>query len=165
MAGSPVKRARRAGLPIAVGHDGADLPALARPIIRSADLPAGWPDWSDAQRVRHLFGLALERVHDYLTLGPPDQLDAHQLASQREAMRLMIVTTREIAMSARREEERARVIEQIAAAVANTPARDAVVVAATRLDGLEPAAAIDDAMQHDSPGNVAEQRNNGGRKY
>lgn len=144
MPGSPLKRAKREQQSLAaVGHDGQPL----KPLTPCRALPAEWLRWSDSDKIRHLFGMSLERAHDYLSLTPVETLDPHLQASQREAMRLLIVTTREIALTSQRAEERQRIVQQIAAAVSDTGAR-AVIAPSAAAPAAPRQHAADDGVEH-----------------
>jgi hypothetical protein len=154
MAGSPLKRAKREQQQLAaIGHDGQQL----QPLKMCRALPAEWMRWTDAQKIRHLFGMSLERAHDYLALGPVETLDPHLQASQREAMRLIVVTCRDTATTAQREETRRMLIEQIAKAATDTGARARAVDIAPDPTPDHP------ASQQNGAESPASQRSNGAR--
>ena len=61
MAGSPLKRQRKAGIRADDGR------VIAFPYMpRVADLPPGWRYWSPAQKIEHLLGMSLDRAADIL---------------------------------------------------------------------------------------------------
>jgi hypothetical protein len=110
MAGSPLKRQRKAG----VRHE--DGGVIAFPFLRrvaGADKPPGWDRWSLAEKVEHLLGMSLDRIHDYLGW-PPAALDPHRLAAQVQAVRVVMVVAAKVGPEARRERDRQRVLEELA---------------------------------------------------
>jgi hypothetical protein len=62
MAGSPLKRQRKAGIR---ADDGS---VIAFPYMpRVADLPRGWRHWSPAQKIEHLLGMTLDDMAEILS--------------------------------------------------------------------------------------------------
>jgi hypothetical protein len=80
-----MRRLRKTG---AVDQDGSVVTIPRLPTVTNADKPPGWDRWSEAEKVQHLLGLSLDRMHDYLSW-PPDGLDAHRLAAQAQAARIV----------------------------------------------------------------------------
>ena len=72
----------------------------------------GWERWSDAEKVQHLLGLTLDRVHDYLSW-PPDNLDPHRLAAQVQAARVVTMVAARAGVEARRSREREQALEAL----------------------------------------------------
>jgi hypothetical protein len=109
MAGSPIRRLRRIG---AVDQDGKVIVIPRLPSVTGADKPPGWNRWSAAEKVEHLLGMALDRVHDYLGW-PPHELDPHRLAAQAQAMRVVMVVAAKVGAEAHRERNRQRAVEEL----------------------------------------------------
>jgi hypothetical protein len=80
MAGCPMRRARKAGAPDA-GESGSVVAFPYLPRVVGADKPPGWNGWSAVEKVEHLLGMSLDRIHDYLGWSP-HELDPHRLAAQ-----------------------------------------------------------------------------------
>src|SRR5215471_17280261 len=74
--------------------------------------PPGWNRWSAAEKVEHLLGLSLDRMHDYLSW-PADGLDPHRLAAQTQVIRVVAVVAAKVGDEARRERERDRVLGKL----------------------------------------------------
>ena len=72
----------------AVDQDGNLVTIPRLPRVAGTDKPPGWDQWSEAEKVQHLLGLSLDRMHDYLSC-PPDNLDPHRLAAQMQAARVV----------------------------------------------------------------------------
>jgi hypothetical protein len=64
MAGSPVRRLRKTGA-VDPGGNVVTIPRL--PSVAGSNKPPGWDRWSPAEKVEHLLGLSLDRMHDYLS--------------------------------------------------------------------------------------------------
>ena len=62
MAGSPLKRARKQGIPL---DDGTIMAFLLMP--RRADLPPGWRRFSHTDKIKHLLGMSLDRVLEIIS--------------------------------------------------------------------------------------------------
>jgi hypothetical protein len=58
------------------------------PSVTGADKPPSWNRWSEAEKVEHLLGLSLDRMHEYLSW-PADGLDAYRLAAQTQIIRVL----------------------------------------------------------------------------
>ena len=63
MASSPMRSLRKTG---AVDQDGNVVPIPRLPAVTGASKPPGWDGWSAAEKVEHLLGMSLDRMHDYL---------------------------------------------------------------------------------------------------
>jgi hypothetical protein len=70
----------------AVDQDGNVVTIPRLPSVTGANQPPGWNRWSAAEKVEHLLGLSLDRMHDYLSW-PADRLDPYRLAAQMRSMR------------------------------------------------------------------------------
>src|SRR5215471_11703025 len=77
--------------------------------------PPGWNRWSAAEKVEHLLGMSLDRIHDYLAW-PADQIDMHRLAAQAQVIRVMVMVASRVGIEAQRERERAANLEKLARA-------------------------------------------------
>jgi hypothetical protein len=63
-----MRKLRKTG---AVDADG-NVVALPRlPSVTGSHKPPGWNRWSVAEKVEHLLGMSLDRMHDFTFLGPP----------------------------------------------------------------------------------------------
>src|SRR5215471_13717030 len=109
MTGSPMRRARKIG---AVDQDGNLVTIPRLPSVTNADKPAGWQRWSDAEKVQHLLGLSLDRMHDYLSW-PPDNLDPHRLTAQSQAARVVAMIAARAGVEVRRSREREQAINAL----------------------------------------------------
>jgi hypothetical protein len=109
MAGCPMRRARKANVRDASGEV-VVFPFLTK--ISGADKPRGWNRWSAAEKVEHLLGISLDRMHDYLSW-PADGLDPHRLAAQAQVIRVIAVVAAKVGVEARRERDRDRVLEKL----------------------------------------------------
>jgi hypothetical protein len=75
--------------PSDAGDSGSVVAFLYLPRVVGADKPPGWNGWLAAEKVEHLLGMSLDRVHDYLGW-PPHELDPHRLAAQSQAVRVVV---------------------------------------------------------------------------
>jgi hypothetical protein len=66
-----MRRLRNTG---AVDQDGNIVTISRLPSVTGSNKPPGWNRWSDAEKVEHLLGMSLDRMHDYLSW-PADGLD------------------------------------------------------------------------------------------
>ena len=82
MAGSPLKRQRKHGVP---AEDGSVIAFPRMP--RVADLPPGWRHFSAAQKIEHLIGL--DRCHEILSW-PWAGLDPVRRSMQMQVMRVLL---------------------------------------------------------------------------
>jgi hypothetical protein len=57
------------------------------PSVTGSNQPRDWIRWSAAEKVQHLLGLGLDRMHDYLSW-PADGLDPFRLAVQAQVIRV-----------------------------------------------------------------------------
>jgi hypothetical protein len=55
--------------------------------VAGSNKPPGWNRWSEAEKVAHLLGMSLGRMHDYLAW-PADGLDPYRLAAQTQVIRV-----------------------------------------------------------------------------
>jgi hypothetical protein len=78
-------RRRKTG---AVDQDGNVVSIPRLPSVTGASKPPGWDRWSPAEKVQHLLGLSLDRIHEYLSW-PADALDPYRLAAQLQAARVI----------------------------------------------------------------------------
>jgi hypothetical protein len=62
-----MRRLRKTG---AVDQDGNVVTIPRLPSVAGSNKPPGWNRWSDAERVEHLLGMSLDRLHDYLSWPP-----------------------------------------------------------------------------------------------
>jgi len=109
MANSPMRKLRKMG---AVDPDGNVVTIPRLPPVAGADKPAGWERWSDAEKVGHLLGLSLDRMHDYLSW-PPDNLDPHRLTAQTQAARVVTMIAARAGVEARRSREREQALQAL----------------------------------------------------
>jgi hypothetical protein len=81
IAGSPLKRQRKAGIRAADGS------VIAFPYMpRVADLPRGWRHWSPAEKIEHLLGMTLDDMAEILSW-PIADLDPFRLSMKRRPAR------------------------------------------------------------------------------
>ena len=83
MAGSPLKRQRKHGVP---AEDGSVIAFPRMP--RVADLPPGWRRFTTAEKIDHLIGI--DRCREILSWGPITELDPLRLSFQMQVMRIML---------------------------------------------------------------------------
>jgi hypothetical protein len=57
--------------------------------------PPGWNRWSAAEKVEHLLGMSLDRMHDYLSW-PADGLDPYRLAAQAQVVRVVAMVAAKV---------------------------------------------------------------------
>jgi hypothetical protein len=84
IAGSPLKRQRKAGIRAADGS------VIAFPYMpRVADLPRGWRHWSPAEKIEHLLGMTLDDMAEILSW-PIADLDPFRLSMKLQVMRIIL---------------------------------------------------------------------------
>jgi hypothetical protein len=84
MAGSPMKRMRKAGVTDPVTGELIPFPYMPR----VAELPAGWRHFLTAEKIEHLIGL--DRCHEILSWGPITELDPLRLSFQMQVIRVLL---------------------------------------------------------------------------
>jgi hypothetical protein len=109
MASSPMRKLRKTG---AVDPDGNVVTIPRLPSVTGTHKRPGWNRWSAAEKVEHLLGLSLDRMHDYLSW-PADGLDPYRLAAQAQVIRVVAVVAAKVGVEARRERDRDRVLEKL----------------------------------------------------
>jgi hypothetical protein len=82
-----MRRLRKTG---AVDQDGNVVTIPRLPSVAGSNKPPGWNRWSDAEKVEHLLGMSLDRMHDYLSW-PADGLDPCRLEAQTQAVRVIVM--------------------------------------------------------------------------
>jgi hypothetical protein len=82
------------------------------PSVTGTHKPPGWNRWSPAEKVEHLLGLSLDRMHDYLSW-PADGLDPYRLAAQTQVIRVVAMVAAKVGVEARRERERDRLLQEM----------------------------------------------------
>ena len=110
MASSPMRKLRKTG---AVDADGNVVTIPRLPSVAGAHKPPGWNRWSAAEKVEHLLGMSLDRMHDYLSW-PADGLDPYRLAAQAQVIRVVAMVAAKVGVEARRDRERERVLAEMA---------------------------------------------------
>jgi hypothetical protein len=112
MAGSPLKRQRKAGVR---NKDGS---VIAFPYMpRVADLPSGWRHFSAAQKIEHWIGL--DRCYEILSW-PYSELDPLRRPMQMQVIRVLLpigikaVLNGSLGREAARERNRDAVLEKLA---------------------------------------------------
>jgi hypothetical protein len=86
MAGSPLKRQRKAGVRAADGS------VIAFPYMpRVADLPRGWQHWSPAEKIEHLLGMTLDDIEEIMSW-PIAELDPFRLSVRTQVTRTIFTT-------------------------------------------------------------------------
>jgi hypothetical protein len=85
MASSPMRKLRKTR---AVDRDGNVVAIPRLPSVTGTHKPPGWNRWSAAEKVEHLLGMSLDRMHDYLSW-PADGLDPYRLAAQTQVIRVV----------------------------------------------------------------------------
>jgi hypothetical protein len=105
-----MRRLRKTG---AVDQDGNVVTIPRLPSVAGSNKPPGWNRWSDAERVEHLLGMSLDRMHDYLSW-PADGLDPCRLAAQTQVIRVVAMVAAKASAEAARGRERERVLAEMA---------------------------------------------------
>jgi hypothetical protein len=83
MAGSPIKRERKAGIHEDNGSV-FDFPYMPR----VAELPPGWRRWSPGEKVEHLLGMTLDDMAEIMSW-PIGELDPFRLSVHMQVMRII----------------------------------------------------------------------------
>jgi hypothetical protein len=86
MAGSPIKRLRKAGITDPVTGELVPFPYMPR----VPELPPGWRWFSTAEKVEHLLGMSLDRAAEILTW-PLAELDPLQLSLRMQVWRIVFM--------------------------------------------------------------------------
>src|SRR5215813_11547822 len=102
MASSPMRKLRKTG---AVDENGNLVTIPRLPSVTGTNKPSGWNRWSAAEKVEHLLGLSLDRMHDYLS-SPADDLDPYRLPAQTQVIRVVAMVGVKVGDEARRERQR-----------------------------------------------------------
>jgi len=104
-----MRKLRKTG---AVDQDGNIVTIPRLPSVAGSNKPPGWNRWSPAERVEHLLGLSLDRMHDYLSW-PADGLDPYRLAAQTQVIRVVAMVAAKVGVEAHRERERERILSEM----------------------------------------------------
>jgi hypothetical protein len=104
-----MRKLRKTG---AVDADGNVVTIPRLPSVTGPDKPPGWNRWSAAEKVEHLLGMTLDRMHDYLSW-PADGLDPYRLAAQTQVIRVVAMVAAKVGVEARRKRDRDRVLEAL----------------------------------------------------
>jgi hypothetical protein len=105
-----MRKLRKTG---AVDPDGNVITIPRLPSVTgAAHKPPGWNRWSAAEKVEHLLGMSLDRMHDYLSW-PADGLDPYRLAAQTQVIRVVAMVAAKVGVEARREREMERVLAEM----------------------------------------------------
>jgi hypothetical protein len=128
MAGSPIKRMRKAGVTDPTTGELIPFPYMPR----VAALPPGWRHFSTAAKIEHLIGL--DRAIAILSWGPIDKLDSLGRSYQAQVQRIMLSIAvkalvqgkldRELARERDRQEAIERFRQAMERAVADRRARE-----------------------------------------
>lgn len=122
-------------------------------------IPAGWDDWTIASRHSYLIRLSQDFFLAALSLGPIAKLDAHQLATAREAARAVNINARQLALADVNDRARKEALETIGRMLdARAPARDLIDQTASETPE------IPDAAQQIEQVEPAEQRGKPARR-
>jgi hypothetical protein len=87
MAGSPIKRLRKAGITDPITGELVRFPYMPR----VADLPPGWPLLSTAKKIEHLLGMPLARAAEILSWGPIAELDPVRSSIKMQVWRVVFM--------------------------------------------------------------------------
>jgi hypothetical protein len=104
-----MRKLRKTG---AVDQDGKLITIPRLPSVTGANKPPGWNRWSAAEKVEHLLGLSLDRMHDYLSW-PADDLDPYRLAAQTQVIRVVAMVGAKVGDQARRERRGQRIVNEL----------------------------------------------------
>jgi hypothetical protein len=105
-----MRKLRKTG---AVDADGNVVTIPRLPSVTGAHKPPGWNRWSAAEKVEHLLGVSLDRMHDYLSW-PADGLDPYRLAAQTQVVRVVTMVAAKVGVEVHRKRNRDRVLEALA---------------------------------------------------
>jgi hypothetical protein len=105
-----MRKLRKTG---AVDPDGNVVTIPRLPSVTGPRTPSGWSRWSAAEKVEHLLGMSLDRMHDYLAW-PADDLDPYRLAAQTQVIRVVAMVAAKVGVEARRNRDRERIVAQMA---------------------------------------------------
>ena len=116
MAGSPIKRMRKAGVTDPITGELVRFPYMPR----VADLPPGWRHFSPAEKIDHLIGLG--RCYEILSweLQPLAQLDPVRLSMKVQVVRIILAIAGKalldgsLSREAARERDRQRILGELA---------------------------------------------------
>jgi hypothetical protein len=81
-----MRRLRKTGATDPTAGEVDVMPRL--PSVTGANKPPGWDRWSPAEKVQHLLGFRLDRMHEYLSW-PAECLDPYRLAAQTQVIRVV----------------------------------------------------------------------------
>jgi hypothetical protein len=101
-----MRRLRKTG---AIDQDGNVVTIPRLPSVTGANKPPDWNRWSAAEKVQHLLGLSLDRMHDYLSW-PAGDLDPHRLAAQTQVVRVVAMVAAKVGDEVRRKRDRQRAL-------------------------------------------------------
>jgi hypothetical protein len=104
-----MRKLRKTG---AVDADGNVVTIPRLPPVTGTHKPPGWNRWSAGEKVEHLLGMSLDRMHDYLSW-PANGLDPYRLAARAQVVRVVAMVAAKVGVEARRERERERVLEAL----------------------------------------------------
>ena len=125
MAGSPLKRMRKAGVTHPVTGELIPFPYMPR----VAELPPGWRHFTTAQKIDHLIGL--DRCYKIMSWGPITELNPLRASFRWQVWRVVFMTGVKamldgtLAREAARERDRERILEELSRGFAEHAARDA----------------------------------------
>jgi hypothetical protein len=108
MAGSPLKRARKAG--VTGPGTGELIPFRYAP--RVAELPRGWRRWSPAAKIEHALNMSLDGVAEVL-YWPPGELDPHPLNVWAQVVRVAWMIGAKARVETRRERQTRRLVTEL----------------------------------------------------
>jgi hypothetical protein len=104
-----MRKLRKTG---AVDQDGNVVTIPCLPAVTGANRPPGWNRWSAAEKVEHLLGLSLDRMHEYLSW-PADDLDPYRLAAQTQVIRVVAMVAAKVGGEAARQRDRQRILDEL----------------------------------------------------
>jgi hypothetical protein len=104
-----MRKLRKTG---AVDTDGNVVIIPGLPSVTGSNRPPGWNRWSAAEKVEHLLGMSLDRMHDYLSW-PADSLDPYRLAAQTQVVRVIAMVAAKVGGEAARERDRQRILGEL----------------------------------------------------
>jgi hypothetical protein len=104
-----MRKLRKTG---AVDADGNLVTIPRLPSVTGIHKPPGWNRWSAAEKVEHLLGMSLDRMHDHLSR-PADGLDPYRLAAQTQVVRVVAMVAAKVGVEARRKRDHQRALEAL----------------------------------------------------
>ena len=75
--------------------------------------PAGWRQWSPAEKIEHLLGMSLDQMHDVLSWRA-GEADPYRLSVQWQVARVILMVGAKHLLAAERQQQRSAALEDLA---------------------------------------------------